>query len=290
MTDHRPADLAEPVEVPTRSGLVLRGGAWGDPSDPPVVLVHGGGQTRFAWGSTAAALAASGWYALAYDQRGHGGSDRSSELAYHVSDFADDLADVLESLDEPAVVVGASLGGLAGLIVEGEQRPGTMRALVLVDITPRQEREGVARIVDFMLERAIEGFGSLDEAADAVAAYQPHRVRPANHDGLRKNLRLDPDGRWRWHWDPELFNADSGLHSASRAGWFLAAAERLALPTLLVRGGLSDLVSPESAAEFLELVPHAEYVDVAGAGHMVAGDRNDAFTGAVVRFLDLLRR
>ena len=65
-----------------------------------------------------------------------------------------------------------------------------------------------------------------------------------------------------------------------------AAARRLRVPVLLVRGGASELVSEAAAREFVALVPEANYVDVRGAGHMVAGDVNDVFTEAVVRFLD----
>jgi len=274
-----------PVEYPTRDGVVIRGDAAGDHASPPVILVHGGGQTRHSWGGTAEVLAERGWYAVAYDQRGHGQSDRSPTASYHISDFANDLQDVAAAFDSDPVVVGASLGGLAGMVVEGEYAPGTLRALVLVDITPRQEKVGVDRIVDFMMERADTGFGSLEEVADAIAAYQPHRTRPSNLDGLRKNLILGEDGRWRWHWDPALFNSEQGLHSARMPGRFTDAARNLHLPTLLVRGKLSDLVSEETAAEFLEIVPHASFVDVSDAGHMVAGDRNDRFTDAVVDFL-----
>lgn len=266
-------------------GLEIVGDAYGDPSARPVLLLHGGGQTRHSWGSTASVLASAGWYAVAYDQRGHGESGRSATGHYEPGRFAEDLVEVAATFERRPVVVGASLGGLAALLAEGMLEPGLFAALVLVDITPRQEREGVHRIVSFMLEHAEEGFGSLDEAADAVARYQPHRERPKDHSGLRKNLRLDDDGRWRWHWDPALFNGHRGLQSAQEPGRFVTAAARLTLPTLLVRGRLSDLVSPETAREFLELVPHARFADVSGAGHMVAGDRNDRFCDAVVEFL-----
>jgi pimeloyl-ACP methyl ester carboxylesterase len=265
--------------------LSIQGDAYGDPAARPVLLLHGGGQTRHSWGATAATLAEAGWYAIAYDMRGHGDSGRSPSGHYEPGRFAEDLVEIATQLDRAPVVVGASLGGLAGLLAEGVIAPGMFAALVLVDITPRQEREGVDRIVSFMLDRAVEGFASLDEAADAVADYQPHRSRPRDHSGLQKNLRLDPDGRWRWHWDPELFNTRSGLHAAQESGRFLNAASALRLPTLLVRGKLSDLVSEETAREFLELVPHASFVDVSDAGHMVAGDRNDRFCDAVVGFL-----
>lgn len=282
------AALSRTIELAGADGLRLVADACGDPSHPPVLLVHGGGQTRHSWGGTAAVLAANGWYAVAYDQRGHGESDRSPTGDYEVGFFARDLSSVVASFSQPPVVVGASLGGLAGMLAEGVMAPGHMRALVLVDITPRQEAQGVDRIVGFMLDRAEEGFADLDEVADAIADYQPHRERPSNLDGLRKNLRHDLDGRWRWHWDPALFNDTSGLRSAGVAGRFITAARQLTLPTLLVRGKLSDLVSEETAGEFLEMVPHAEFVDVSGAGHMVAGDRNDRFTGAVVNFLTRL--
>jgi len=259
--------------------------AYGDPANPPVLLLHGGGQTRHSWGNTAAVIAEAGWYAIAYDQRGHGTSGRSPTGHYEPGRFAEDLVEIAATFDRAPVVVGASLGGLAALLAVGVLEPGLFAGMVLVDITPRQEQEGVNRIVSFMLDRAEEGFASLDEAAEAVAGYQPHRRRQPDHSGLRKNLRLDPDGRWRWHWDPQLFNTDNGLHSPQEPGRFVSAAATLTLPTMLVRGKLSDLVSEETAREFLDLVPHAQFVDVSDAGHMVAGDRNDRFCDAVVGFL-----
>ena len=285
-----PTSLAFDVtdDLAGAGSLTIAADAYGDPAHRPVLLLHGGGQTRHSWGTTAATLARAGWYAVAYDQRGHGESGRSATGHYEPGRFAEDLVEIASTFEQAPVVVGASLGGLAALLAEGILAPGLFAGIVLVDITPRQEREGVDRIVSFMLDRAVEGFESLDEAADAVARYQPHRRRPRDHSGLQKNLRLDPDGRWRWHWDPELFNTHNGLHAAQESGRFVAAASRLTVPTLLVRGKLSDLVSEETAREFLELVPHAEFVDVSDAGHMVAGDRNDRFCDAVVDFLATL--
>ncbi len=277
------------LELPTRSGLVLRADAYGDPTDRSVVLVHGGGQTRHSWGGTATALARQGWYAVAYDQRGHGTSDRALDQDYSNQAFATDCIDACAALHDPSgrppVLVGASLGGLSGLLAEGSLAPGTTSALVLVDITPRMERAGVDRIVGFMLDRVETGFADLDEAADAIAAYQPHRPRPTDLTGLSKNLRKDPDGRWRWHWDPDMFLGPTPLGTNARANQFDDAARHLTVPTLLVRGRMSDLVSEETARHFLELCPDAAYVDVSGAGHMVAGDRNDVFSDAVARFL-----
>jgi pimeloyl-ACP methyl ester carboxylesterase len=272
-----------------RNGMTLTADAWGDPRQRAVVLIHGGGQTRHSWGGTAAALAGTGWYAVAYDQRGHGTSDRAPDRDYGNQRFAEDCVDVCRTVQAwsgvAPVVVGASLGGLSALLAEGDLDPGCASALVLVDITPRMEPDGVRRIVGFMLDKVEEGFGSLEEAAAAIGEYQPHRPPPSDLKGLSKNLRRDPDGRWRWHWDPDFFLGPMPIGASAVHGRFEDAARALTVPTMLVRGRLSDLVSEETAKEFLELQPSARFVDVSDAGHMVAGDRNDVFTDAVASFL-----
>jgi non-heme chloroperoxidase len=264
--------------------LRVAGDAWGDPSAPPVVLLHGGGQTRHAWGGTAAALAARGFHAVALDLRGHGDSDWAPDGDYSIDVLVADLRAVAATFPRPPALVGASLGGLTALVAEGEATGPFATAVVLVDIAPRVQPSGVQRIVSFMTANP-DGFATLEEAADAVAAYVPHRPRPKDLNGLRRNLRQGPDGRWRWHWDPRMMSGARRVNATGDLGRLDAAARRLRVPTLLVRGRMSDVVSEEDARHFLALVPHARYADVSGAGHMVAGDRNDPFTEAVVDFL-----
>jgi non-heme chloroperoxidase len=284
-----PSDpAARPLPLAGRDGLRLAADAYGDPSQPPVLLLHGGGQTRFAWGGTARALAASGWYAISMDLRGHGESAWAPDKDYSVDAFVEDVRCVVASLGAPPVLVGASLGGIASLIAEGESHPSIASALVLVDIAPKIEIGGALRIIQFMQDKP-EGFASLDEAADAVAAYLPHRSRPSDLSGLARNLRRTPEGRWRWHWDPAFLEPGHGPRPGQDTDRMRAAARKLQRPTLLVRGGLSDLLSKEGAHEFLALVPHARFTDVTDAGHMVAGDRNDRFSAAVIDFLGDLR-
>jgi pimeloyl-ACP methyl ester carboxylesterase len=278
------SDEVRSIELRGHDGLVLRGDSFGSPDARPVLLLHGGGQTRHSWSGTARRLAREGWHALALDLRGHGESDWSPEGAYDLEDFVQDLALVARGLPRRPVVVGASLGGMAALCAEGEAQAPLLAAVVLVDVTPRLEPRGVVRIVSFMTERP-EGFASLEEAADAVAAYLEHRARPTDLAGLAKNLRRGEDGRYRWHWDPKFLSRDRRAGNTLTPDRLLNAARGLRVPTLLVRGKLSDVVSLEGAAEFREAVPHARFADVCGAGHMVAGDRNDLFSEAVVGFL-----
>jgi non-heme chloroperoxidase len=273
----------QPVAITGSSGLTLRGDAWGDPGGLPVIFLHGGGQTRHAWGRTAARLATHGRFVITIDHRGHGDSDWPADGDYDLASFAGDVRAIAAWLGRPPAVVGASLGGLAALLAEGEHAP-LLRALVLVDVAPRMEQEGVMRVISFM-HSGLDGFASLDEAADAIAAYLPHRKRPRDPAGLAKNLRQGADGRWRWHWDPRFVRRERGDPSFEHAR-LAAAARALRIPTLVVRGRMSDVLSDAGVRELRELVPHAEYADVAGAAHMVAGDDNDAFSAAVLEFLE----
>lgn len=266
-------------------GLNLRATARGRADAAPALLLHGFGQSRHAWRATGNALASAGYYALAPDARGHGESDFAPDGDYAVDDFVADARRILDRLDAP-VVVGASIGGMVGMLAEAEGRDPVARALVLVDIVPRWNPDGVQRILDFMGARP-DGFDSLDEVAAAIADYLPHRNRDRALTGLRPYLRETPDGRWVWHWDPRLL-AIAEADTAPYHDRFMAAARRITCPTLLITGARSDVVDAEAADEFLDAVPHAEHVRVEGARHMVAGDANDAFTRTVLEFIEHL--
>ncbi|MCP3989267.1 MAG: alpha/beta hydrolase [Actinomycetia bacterium] len=274
-------------------GLPLVINRSGPAGGAPVLLLHGGGQNRHAWKVTAERLAIEGFDVIAADARGHGDSGWSEAGHYDMDYFADDVEHLITHFDRPPAVVGASMGGMCALLAQGRTGDQLFSAVVLVDVTPRLEIDGVERIVGFMGANP-DGFDSLEAAAEVIAAYNPHRERPKTFDGLRKVLR-QRDGRWHWRWDPRFItgkadttsadSADRAIRMKQMADQMHQAAALVTAPTLLVRGGDSDLVSAESVREFLAVVPHAEYVDVSGAGHMVAGDDNDAFTNAVLDFL-----
>lgn len=277
----------ERLELETAPGLTVVADVRGPVDGPRVLLLHGGGQTRHAWGGTAGVLARAGWRTASMDMRGHGESSWAPDGDYAIDAFAADAVRVAEHLGGPPVFVGASLGGIASLVAVGEATDPVARAIVLVDVAPRISKQGVTRITDFMLARP-DGFASLDEVADAVAAYNPHRPRPTDLDGLRRNVRRRDDGRWVWHWDPRFLEGHDSVDETRVLGYeerLREAARSLAVPTLLVRGARSDLLEEDGAADLQQLVPHARYARVDGAGHMVAGDRNDLFNQAIVDFL-----
>jgi non-heme chloroperoxidase len=270
-------------------GVSLAADVAGAASQDSVILLHGGGQTRHSWGKAAADLAAGGYHVISLDLRGHGDSDWAPDADYSLEAFVDDLHAVIATLDRAPVIIGASLGGATALVTVGEAAPGLARALVLVDVVPRMSTAGVEQIRTFM-QGNMSGFDSVEEVAEAVARYLPNRPRPSSTDGLRKNLRKGQDGRLYWHWDPAFQVGDQRIVSSVMTQRMEAAARKVGIPTLLVRGKQSDVVSHEGASQLLALMPHARCVDVEGAGHMVAGDRNDIFNGAILTFLDGLGR
>jgi non-heme chloroperoxidase len=264
-----------------KNGMSIAADSWGDVDAPSVVLLHGGGQTRHAWKHTGERLGAAGFRTIAFDARGHGDSSWAGDGNYSHDSMVDDLKGLIDELDIHPVLVGASMGGLTSLIATGEGHISSA-GLVLVDIAPRIKTTGYDRVLDFMRQKP-DGFATLEEAAAAISSYQHDRPRRRNLDGLAKNLRLDRGGLYRWHWDPLFERRDSNVDD--RIARLEECSRNLRVPTLLIRGRLSDLLTEQGAQDFLRLCPHSEYVNIAGAGHMIAGEQNDGFTDAVIDFV-----
>ncbi|WP_099024064.1 alpha/beta fold hydrolase [Mycolicibacterium palauense] len=275
------------VEFSGADGITLVGDEWNRGSaaaaeHPTILMLHGGGQNRFSWKNTGQVLAERGFHVVAVDTRGHGDSDRAPGADYALEKLTADVRHVMDAIGRPVSLIGASMGGLTGILVAHEAGPDRVTKLVLVDVVPRFEKTGSARIRDFMFNH-VHGFDSLDEAAEAVAAYLPHRAKPRSPEGLKKNLRRR-DGRWYWHWDPAFLTKPTD-DPFERTDKLEAAAQELQIPILLIRGKLSDVVSTEGVNDFLQKVPAAEFVELTGAGHTAAGDDNDAFSEVVVEFV-----
>jgi pimeloyl-ACP methyl ester carboxylesterase len=265
-------------------GLELVGDVGGDAAASAVVLLHGGGQTRHSWQGAMRQLVDHGYHVVNVDARGHGDSDWSAEGNYSLTSMARDVQQVVGTLSSKPALVGASMGGAAAMYLLGLLDRTAASALVLVDIVPRVDTHGAARIAAFM-RRNPQGFATLDEVAAAVNAYNPQRRHPSDVSGLMRNLRRHSDGRLYWHWDPRFLNSPDRLEPAQFAQQLTMAAAQVQVPSLLVRGLQSDIVSDEGVEDLKRHLPHLEVFDVPDAGHMVAGDRNDAFNAGLLAFL-----
>jgi pimeloyl-ACP methyl ester carboxylesterase len=257
---------------------------WGPSDAPPVVCLHGGGQTAYMWEELGDALRA-GYHVLAPDLPGHGDSDSIDDptMSRHVL-----AVSILPFLDEfgveRAAFVGASLGGITSLTI-GAANPERVAAIALVDIGHRLEDEGVNRIIEFMSRH--ESFASLEEAAVEVAGYVPDRKR-VNPENLRRNLRQRPDGRWEWKHSLGRRLRESGRPVG---GWRELTAgldddmRAIACPVLVLRGAKSDVLSNEAAEEAATLIPDARLATISSAGHHAAGDNPESTVGLVRSFL-----
>jgi pimeloyl-ACP methyl ester carboxylesterase len=273
---------AETRSFLTDDGIELVADAAGDPGAPCVVLMHGGGQTRFSWQGAMQELLGAGYRVINFDARGHGNSGWAGPGGYGLSRHARDLAQIAAQVIRPVALVGASLGGATALRAMADgMRPA---AVVLVDIVPRPDPKGVQRIRNFMLGNP-DGFDSIEEVAAAIASYNPHRPQPTELSGLMRNVRVGEDGRLRWHWDPAFLGREVPVELAELHETIEGARAAKNVPLLLVRGLKSDVVDEQGLGELREALPRLEVFDVPNAGHMVAGDRNDAFNAGMLKFL-----
>lgn len=271
-----------------KNQLILQADSLGASDAPTVLLLHGGGQTRQSWQHTAKHLAEQGYRAISIDLRGRGESDWASDGDYLFESMLADIEACCKQIPSPAVLVGASIGGALSLLLAA-RRPELCRALVLVDVSPTIEIAGAQGIVDFMRAHP-EGFASLDDAETSIAKHNPSRRRQASQSGLGRVLRQRDDGRWIWHWDPNFIAGDWQNKVAELSTLMQSAAPTIKQPCLLIRGQLSTIVSMESVDELKRDIPQLKFVDIAGAGHMVAGDRNDMASHALTTFLEELPR
>jgi len=273
------------MEFKLRSGLSIAASSWGSESDPLVILMHGGGQTRHAWGNTGEVLGLSGFHVLAIDLRGHGDSDWHPDGDYSIDAYKSDLVSILNQLGKSASIVGASLGGMVAFSLAGDLDNGELvNALVMVDIGLYPNEKGSDQIINFM-QSGNKGFASLEEASEAISGYLPHRKKPKDNNGLEKNLRLKEDGRYYWHWDPKFIKGRTIKKEIDQKAINKKVAKNINVPTLLIRGALSNVVTQDEVDDFLLALPHAEFEEIEKASHMIAGDRNDIFAASAIDFL-----
>lgn len=257
---------------------------WGDPNGPAILMVHGFGVSGHMFDEFAGRLQ-DRFRLIAVDQRGHGDSDWSESGDYSRDAFVDDLEGFREALGlKTFVLVGHSMGGLNS-VAYTVRHPERVRALVLVDVGPESAKEGVDNI-----KRFTSGPDELefDEFVEMAMRFNKRRTRENIEDRMRHRLRQMENGKWTWKFDKRFREKDNTLRIGSQMtndeGWQLYRA--VPVPTLLIRGAESDVLTQEIAERVAREMRRARLVVIPGAGHSVPGDNPDEFTAAVSGFVD----
>ena len=260
----------------TLNGLRFHFLDWGTAGRDPILLLHGGAQTAHSWDEVAPDLARD-HHVLALDQRGHGDSDWAPGSVYKRDDFVADVGAFLDERGWPAAtLIALSLGGMNAIGFTAAH-PERVRGLVVVDVAPRVERAGVEAIKNQISQR---DFASIEEAATHAHAFNPRRTFENVLERMRHGMKQRPDGRWTYKFDPAVFGGETG---ALERLW--DDVRRIECPTLLVRGGESNILAAETAERFTRELPGSSTAEVPGAGHSVMGDNPAGFLEVVRAFL-----
>lgn len=255
---------------------------WGNEDAPPVLLLHGFAQTAHSWDFVSLALADK-YRVLAVDARGHGDSDWSSDNDYSTAAHQRDINALVDHLGCDSVcVIGLSMGGKTAYTFAG-QHSDRVSALGIVDTGPVTEAGGGNRI------RAFVGLPdqreSYEDFVQAVHDYQPLRSVEQIRATLIYNVRQMPNGKWSWKYDWILRSPDYRRSvTPAEEGW--ALLRDITCPTLLVRGALSDVLSPEVAREMTETISGCTFAEVEKAQHIVPGDNPAGFIAALLPWLE----
>jgi pimeloyl-ACP methyl ester carboxylesterase len=266
----------------TPSGISLVGDLHGPDDGPPVLLLHGGGQTRHAWGSTARILAEQGYRVLNLDQRGHGDSDWAPDGDYSIEGHQRDIDGFVEALGLSGFhLVGHSMGG-RNSYVWASRHPGELKSLVIVDTGPEAQHRGRNRIQSF--RELPDELDSLDEFAQRVQEYTG-RTLEQTLGALKFSIRQRPDGKWTWKYD-KLLRTPGQRTPQWTAEQLWETVAKITCPTLVLRGGDSDIFAEETMEKMRQVIPDCATVTIPRAGHLVAGDNPVDFLVAVREHYD----
>lgn len=257
---------------------------WGNPEKPPLVLLHGVGQTCHTWDLFAAAMSPH-FHVMAFDQRGHGDTDWAPDKDYSRKTMVQDAEAFTTALGlNRFFLTGMSMGGANSLSFTAKN-PDRVEALVVVDIGPRVESKGVEHIRDFMKD--FREFDSLDEAAETIHKFNPRRPLEV----IRKytvvyNLKQLPSGKWTWKYDTYFSQGHQRVDIKKMQEELSQDVKKIQCPTLVVKGAESDVLSLDGVRSLQEAIPGSEFALVAGAGHSVMGDNPPGFEAAVREFYE----
>jgi pimeloyl-ACP methyl ester carboxylesterase len=283
-------DRRFPVSRHADVGIRLHYLDWGNEEQPCMLCVHGSAQNAHMWDFTALAFC-DRYHIVALDQRGHGDSDWAPNGEYDRTSYVGDLEKFVDTLGvERIVLMGLSMGG-SNSIAYAATHPERVGALVVVDVGPEAAGTGERAANDFVTQRDV--LDTYEEFVQRVIKYSQFRPEWHVRSTLRHSLKQLPDGRWTWKYDPVLRDPTRRAQRQSarqdpETRW--ALWERIACPTLIVRGQQSNMLSGDVADKMVERNGNSRLIEIANAGHRVPGDNPPAFEKAVRSFLNEVDR
>ncbi|MBV9828786.1 MAG: alpha/beta hydrolase [Alphaproteobacteria bacterium] len=255
---------------------------WGNKQLPPIVFLHGGALNAHTWDLVCLALRDQ-YHCIALDQRGHGDSDWSEEGDYSMNAQLGDTKGFVDKLGlDKFILVGMSLGAINSLAF-AVNHPERLEALVIIDAGPEMRRPGSSRIRDFV--NGVAETVTIEAIIEKALEFNPRRDPKILRRSLMHALRQQPDGTWRWKYDRRRFRVlDQEKHRSERAA-LADGLDNIKCPTLIVRGGESDVFHEEDGIKLAARLPNGKFVTVPRAGHTVQGDNPKDLVAELQRFL-----
>lgn len=258
---------------------------WGTAGQPLILMLHGGSQQSHSWDFVSLPLSEH-YHILALDQRGHGDSDWAAGGDYSIEAHQSDIDGFVDTLGlRNFHLIGHSMGG-RNSYVWASRHPGMLRSLVIVDTGPVAQARGRNRIQNF--RELPDELDSFEEFAARVQEYTG-RSREQTLGALQYSIRQRADGKWSWKYD-KLLRTPGRQSPVWSEEQLWAAVSKIDCPTLVVRGGNSDIFAAATMAEMARVIPHCATATVPDAGHLVAGDNPADFLAAVQGFLNGLEK
>ena len=248
--------------------------AWGNPSNPKVLICVHGLTRRGSDFITLAKAMSKDYYVVCPDVVGRGDSDQlKNPMLYAVPQYVADMSSLIKHLGVSQVDwFGTSMGGLIGMVYASMPK-SPIRRMLINDVGPRIEPEAIQRLGSyvgqpFSFTNRADALQRLNEICASFGAHTPEEWETYNGPMLEQK-----DGLWVMHYDPDISVPFASVNpimakAGEMAMWH--AFKQIHIPMLIVRGGDSDLLSAKTVAEMCKANPHIRSIEIPGVGHAPA--------------------
>jgi len=265
-------------------GLKLHFLDWGNENDPVCILLHGFAQTAHSWDFISLSLSQK-YRVIVLDQRGHGDSDWDKDKRYSTEYFVKDINNLVKNNNlNNFNLIGLSMGGRNSYYYASENQ-NMINKLVIVDTGPETIKKGSSNIKNFV--QMNDELDSIEEFVERIKKYNPHRTEGHIRGNILNNIKQLENGKWTWKYDSFLRSGFSNrnTHQKNEDQWKIL--EKIETPTLIVKGGKSDILAESTLEKMSDVMANAQSVTVEEAGHLVPGDNPIEFTKILLKFLEV---